>query len=120
MQFSLPSLLKEDSALQKLYVEICELMKKIHRNDCEPMELKVFADAWLVLLTVCIYCYTINYYNSKEEVLEVDFSTKGVFQIQKLNAILMCIWLCTYYEYYQKNVSLVLYKIIMLSLYACR
>ena len=82
-------------------------MKKIHRNECEPMELKAFADAWLVLLTVCMYCNTINYYNS-EEVLEVDFSTR-VFQIQKINAVLMCIWLCTYYEYYLKNVRLVLF-----------
>ena len=120
MQFSLPSLFKEDSALQKLYVEIRELMKKIHRNECEPVELKAFVDAWLVLLTVCMYCYTINSFNSKEEVLEVDFSTKGVFQLQKINAVLMCIWLCTYYEYYQKNVRLVLYKIIMLSLYTYR
>ena len=82
-------------------------MKKIHRKECKPVELKTLSDAWLVLLSVCMCSYTINYYNSKEEVLEVDFST-GVFQITKINAVLMCIWLCTYYEYYQKNVSLML------------
>ena len=108
MQFSLPSLLKEDSALQKLYVEICELMKKIHKKECEPVELKTLSDSWLVLLTVCMYCYSIKYYNSKEEVLEVDFSA-AIFKIQKINAVLMCIWLCTYYEYYQKNVSVFLF-----------
>ena len=57
MQFSFPLLLKEDSALRHLYEDICELMKKIHRNDSEAIEkLKVIADTWLVLVHRMIVC----------------------------------------------------------------
>ena len=102
MQFSLLSFF-EGSELGQLYSEVCILLRKIHANEREGRKLEAMADSWLELVVMFrIHCKLPLY--SKENVIAVNFSTGKVFNMQKIHAFRMCIWLCVYNEFYQKEV----------------
>ena len=75
---------------------------RIHTKQCEPEELKIFVTKnWLVMTQYQLMKITV-YSNNKKIV--VEFSIEDKFQIDTIFAFRMCVWLCSYYEYYIKKV----------------
>ena len=81
-------------------------MMRIHTKQCETEKFKKFVTKnWLVmthynLLSCAITIY--DYSNNKK--VKVEFSVGDRFQIDTIFAFRMCVWLCSYYEFYIKKV----------------
>jgi hypothetical protein len=84
IDFSLPLIINQDSAMGKFYTQVCHLFKKIHNGDIIDLE------AFVIRL-------------GENTNILVNFLTGTEFKISKRNAFRMCAWLCIYYEFYQKN-----------------
>ena len=78
---------------------------RIHTKQCEAEELKIFVtENWLVMTQYqLVKLLFIDYSNNKKIV--VEFSIEDNFQIDTIFAFRMCVWLCSYYEYYIKKVK---------------